>query len=116
VATFEKRIRELRHTKEWSLNDLAEKVGVGFTCLSRVENEWLNFGDYPPDALIHRLADALEADVEELLILAQRIPEPVKKRFLQRPDAIRAFATCDFATLDKLMVELGELPRPRKRM
>lgn len=112
--TFGKRIRELRHGKEWSLRDLAAKVDVGFTYLSRVENERLNFGDYPSDALIHRLADALEADEEELLILAKRVPEPVKKRFLQRPDAFRAFAGCDDETLDMLMTEIGKTPKPRK--
>lgn len=113
--TFGTRVRQLRHAKGWSLRDLAEKVDVGFTYLSRVENERLNFGDYPSDALIHRLADALEANEDELLILAKRIPEPVKKRFLQRPDAFCAFATCDDATLDKLMVEIGQTPRKRKR-
>jgi HTH-type transcriptional regulator, competence development regulator len=115
VATFGKRVRQLRHAKGWSLRDLAEKVNVGFTYLSRVENERLNFGDYPSDALIHRLADALDADEGELLLLAKRIPEPVKKRVLQRPDAFLAFATCDDATLDKLMCEIGQTPMPRKR-
>ena len=112
--TFGQRVRQLRHGREWSLRDLAARVGVGFTYLSRVENERLNFGDYPSDALIHRLADALDADWEELLILAKRIPEPVKKRVLQRPDAFRAFATCDDATLDKLMVQIGKAPKPRR--
>ena len=115
MAPFGKRVRELRHAKEWSLRDLAGKVGVGFTYLSRVENERLNYGDYPSDALIHRLAEALEADEEELLILAKRIPELIKKRFLQRPDAFRVFAACDDATLDKLMVQIGQVPTPRKR-
>ena len=112
--TFGMRIRQLRHAKEWSLRDLAAKVDVGFTYLSRIENERLNFGDYPSDALIHRLADALEADLEELLILAKKVPEPVKKRFLQRPDAFRAFASCDDETLDKLMTAIGQTPKPRK--
>ena len=116
MANFGKQVRQLRHIKGWSLRDLAEKVGVGFTYLSRVENERLNFGDYPSDALIHRLADALEADEEELLLLAKRIPEPVKKRVLQRPDAFLAFATCDDATLDKLMFQIGQAPKPRKRV
>ena len=115
MAPFGKRVRELRHAKEWSLRDLAGKVGVGFTYLSRVENERLNYGDYPSDALIHRLAEALEADEEELLILAKRIPELIKKRFLQRPDAFRVFAACDDPTLDKLMVQIGQVPTPRKR-
>ena len=82
--------------------------------MSRVENERLNFGDYPSDALIHRLADALEADEEELLILAKKVPEPIKKRLLQRPDAFRAFAACDDKTLDKLMTEIGQTPKPRR--
>ncbi len=43
--TFGDRIRELRKQKEWRLRDLAEKVGVGVTHLSRVENEHLNYGD-----------------------------------------------------------------------
>ena len=111
---FGDRVRELRLAKGWRLRDLAAKVGVGFTHLSRVENERLNYGDYPSDALIHRLADALDADEDELLILAKRIPSPLKKRFLQRPDAFRAFASCDDATLDKLMAQIGQAPMPRK--
>lgn len=109
--TFGQKVRELRHAKDWSLRDLAAKVDVGFTYLSRVENERLNFGDYPSDALIHRLADALDADEEELLILAKRVPETVRKRFLQRPDAFRVFAKCDDATLDKLLKALGQKPQ-----
>ena len=112
---FGDRVRELRQKKGWRLLDLAERVGVGSTYLSRVENERLNYGDYPSDALIHRLAAALEADEEELLILAKRVPAPVKQRFLQRPDAFRAFAACDDTTLDKLMVQIGQVPKPRKR-
>ena len=111
---FGERVRALRKAKGWSLRVLAEKVDVGFTYLSRVENERLNYGDYPSDALIHRLADALNADEGELLLLAKRIPEPVKKRVLQRPDAFCAFAACDDATLDRLMGEIGQGPLPRK--
>jgi HTH-type transcriptional regulator, competence development regulator len=112
---FGKRVRQLRHAKEWSLRDLAAKVGVGFTYLSRVENERLNFGDYPSDALIHRLAEALEADEEELLVLAKRVPERIRKRVIQRPDVFGALANCDDKTLDKLMGEIGKTPRPRKK-
>jgi len=60
------------------------------------------------------LADALEADEEELLILAKRVPEPIHKRVLQRPDAFRAFASCDDKTLDRLMAQIGRSPTPRK--
>jgi len=93
---------------------LAAKVDVGFTYLSRVENERLNFGDYPSDALIHRLADALQTDEEELLILAKRVPERILKRLLQRPDVFGALAECDDKMLDKLLDEIGKTPKPRK--
>lgn len=115
MTNFGQRVRELRHAKGWSLRDLAERVDVGFTYLSRVENERLNFGDYPSDALIHRLADALGADEEELLILAKRVPEPVRQRFFQRPDVFFAIAKCDDATLDKFMRELGQEATAAKR-
>ena len=111
---FGDRVRQLRQEKGWTLRDLAAQVDVGFTYLSRIENERLNYGDYPSDALIHRLADALEADEEELLILAKRVPGPIHMRVLQRPDAFRAFATCDDKTLDRLMTQIGRSPMPRK--
>ena len=58
--------------------------------------------------MIHQLADTLDADDKELLILAKRAPEPVTKRFLERPDVFFAIAQCDYATLDKFMKELGQ--------
>ncbi len=86
---------------------MAAKVDVGFTYLSRVENERLNFGDYPSEALIHRLADALGADEDELLILSQRVPERIRQRFLERPDVFGALAECDDKTLDKVLGTIG---------
>jgi transcriptional regulator with XRE-family HTH domain len=97
---------EVRRVIEWSLRDLAEKVGVGFSYLIRVENERLNFGDYPSDALIHRLSDVLECDEEELLMLAQRVPERIRIRVLQRPDVFGALAECDDKTLDKVLGQI----------
>ena len=112
--TFGERVRQMRCSKDWSLRDLASKVGVGFTYLSRVETGTMTYGDYPSEALIHRLADALDADEDEMLLLAEKIPQQVRQRVLQRPDAFRAFATCDDATLDKLMAVIGETPTPRR--
>ncbi len=113
---FGERVRALRKAKGWSLRVLAEKVDVGFTYLSRVENERLNFGDYPSDALIHRLADALEADEEELTVLAERVPDRIRQRVLQRPDVFGALANCDDKTLDKLMGTIGEYAKWKRRV
>lgn len=104
---FGDQIRELRQKKGWTLRDLAARVGVGFTYLSRVENERLNYGDYPSDSLIHRLADALDADEDELVVLAERVPERIRKRVLQRPDVFGALANCDDKTLDKVLGQIG---------
>src|SRR5207248_7916199 len=97
------RVRELRKGKGWSLRGLAEKVGVGFTYLSRVENEKLEYGDYPSESLICKLAKALDADADELLILAKKIPERIRRRVLERPDAFRKLAGLDDDALDRVL-------------
>ena len=105
--SFGKRLRQLRKGKGLTLRGLASQVGVGFTYLSRVETGNMTCGEYPSEALIHRLAETLDGDEDELLLLAKKIPVPVRKRILQRPDAFIAFAACDDQTLDKLMGEIG---------
>ena len=104
--SFGQTVRQLRMAKGLSLRDLAPRVGVGFSYLSRVENEALNYGDYPTESLIHRLADALDADEFELLVLAQKVPPGVRRRFLERPDAFRKLAELDDEALDMVLVQL----------
>ena len=88
--TFGDKIRELRKAKNLSQRDLAAKVKVNFTYISKIENERLDFGDYPSDELIRKvLAKALGADADELLILAKKVPESIRKRVIQRPDVFR---------------------------
>ena len=106
--TFGERVRQLRNAKGLSLRQLAPKVGVGFTYLSRVETGKMTYGDFPSDALIHRLAEELDGDEDELLLLAERIPMPIKKRVFQRPDAFSAFAACDDKTLNRLLKQIDK--------
>jgi transcriptional regulator with XRE-family HTH domain len=112
---FGSHLRMLRTEKQLTLRALASQVGVGFTYLSRVETGTMTYGDYPSEALIHRLADALGADEDELLLLAEKIPQHVRQRVLQRPDAFRAFAACNDAMLDKLMAVISETLKRRRR-
>jgi len=112
---FGQRVRQLRLAKGLSLRDLAPKVGVGFTYLSKVETGRLDFGDYPSEALIHRLAEALEADEDELLLLAEKVPEQIRRRVVERPEVFRVLAVCDDDTLDRVMVEIGQAkPAPSR--
>ena len=106
MTTFGKRIRELRQAKGWTLRELAPKVGVGFTYLSKVENSRLDFGDYPSEALIHRLAEALDADEEELLLLADKVPNVIRRRIREKPEAFRRLARLDDSSLDLIVAQL----------
>jgi transcriptional regulator with XRE-family HTH domain len=101
--TFGQRVRELRTGKKLSLRALAPRVGVGFTYLSKVETGKLDFGDYPSEALIRKLAVALDADLDELFVLAQMVPDQIRKRVLERPDVFRYLAELKDRDLDRLM-------------
>lgn len=105
---FGKRLRELRQAKNLSQRDLAAKVGVNFTYISKIENEKLDFAQFPGEELIRKLAAALEADEDELMILAKKIPEQIKKRVIERPDAFRKFADLDDKAIDRLLGEIDE--------
>ena len=60
--------------------------------------------------MIVKLAEALEADADELLILAKKVPPQIKKRVLERPEAFRKLAELDDQALDVVMAGLGDLP------
>lgn len=105
---FGQKVRKLRLEKGLSLRDLAPKVGVGFTYLSKVENGRLDFGDYPGEALIRKLAKALDAEADELLLLAEKVPDRIRKRVLERPDAFGKLARLDDGALDRLVAQIEE--------
>ncbi len=105
---FGDRIRELRKAKDLGQRALAEKVGVSFTYVSKIENEKLDFGDYPSEELIGKLAEALDADKDALLLLAEKIPDQIKKRVMERPDAFRKFADLNDDDIDRLLGQIDE--------
>ena len=71
---FGKRLRELRIQASFTLRDLAARVAVDFTYLSKIEN-----GVLPPpsEKVILQLTEVLNADKDELITLAGRIPSDV---------------------------------------
>jgi len=107
---FGERLRQLRKAKGFTLRVLAAQVGVGFTYLSRAENERLQYGDYPSDALISKLAKALGGDTDELLLLAEKVPDRIRKRVLDRPDAFYKLAGLDDEALDRLLAQIEDQP------
>ncbi|MCA9225888.1 MAG: helix-turn-helix transcriptional regulator [Planctomycetales bacterium] len=105
--TFGETIRDLRQKKQLTLRDLAAKVGVGFTYISKIENHKLEEGHSPSERLIHELAIELDADEEQLLLLAEKVPEPIRKRVVERPDVFRVVANLNDKELDALMQQYG---------
>lgn len=106
--SFGSRIRELRRAKNLTLRALAGKLKVTFTYLSKIENQKLSFGEFPSDELIVKLAKALDADPDELLLLAEKIPEAIRKRVLERPDVFRKMANLDDKRLDDVVEYLDQ--------
>lgn len=103
---FGEKIRELRKSQNLTQKELGDMVGVGFAYLSKVENERLDFGDFPSVDLIRKLSAALAADEDELMLLAKKIPEHIRQRVFERPDAFRKFADLTDADIDLLLLQM----------
>jgi|LSQX01.2.fsa_nt_gb transcriptional regulator with XRE-family HTH domain len=107
MKKFGDRIRQLRKAKGLGQRALAKEVGISLTYVSKIENHRLDFGDYPSTDVILRIAVALEANEDELLILAEKIPERIRQRVLERPDAFSRLAELDDRELDRVLREMG---------
>jgi transcriptional regulator with XRE-family HTH domain len=101
--TFGQRIRELRKGKGLGQRAVATAVGINFTYLSKIENDKVDFAAFPSEETIRKLGKVLEADVDELLLMAEKIPDHIRKRVLERPDAFRMIASLDDKSLDRLV-------------
>ena len=99
---FGEKIRLLRAQSAMTQQDLADRMGVSVSYISKVENEKLHFGDYPSEKFIHKLAEELKADEDELLLLADKVPASIRRRIRQRPELFRRIANMDKQDLDRL--------------
>src|SRR5438477_11862479 len=103
---FGQKIRQLRKAKALTLRDVASEVEINFTYLSKIANGKFDFSDYPSEKLIRKLAKALGGDTDELLLLAQKVPDRIRKRVLERPDAFGRLAGLDDEALDRLLAQI----------
>ncbi len=81
--TFGERVRQLRKGHFLTQRDLAERVGIDFTYLSKIEN---GHGVPPAEETIRRLAAELDADADELILLAKKLPADFERDLLERPE------------------------------
>jgi len=104
---FGERVKELRKRQRMTQQKLAERLAVSLSYISKVENERLNAGDYPSENFVRRLAEALEADVDELLLLTNRVPEAIRRRVCERPEVFRVVAEMNDKEMDSFLQKFG---------
>ena len=104
---FGERVRELRKLRALTQQTVAERMHVSVSYISKVENGKLHFGDYPSEKFIHRLAEELQADEDELLLLADKVPATIRKRIRQCPALFRKLSKMDKRSLEQLESRIG---------
>lgn len=100
---FGQRVRELRMASSMTQLELAERMCVSMSYISKVERGRLQSGDYPSEKFIHKLAGELKADEDELLLLADKVPSSIRQQIRRRPDLFHALAKLDDANLASLV-------------
>ena len=92
--TFPDRLRELRRASRMSQRALADRVGIDFTYLSKIENGRV---EPPSEGVLQRIAKELAAKLEkdeteladELITLAGKIPSDLAETLARNPDVVR---------------------------
>ena len=110
MTTIGQRIREIRKSRNLTQRELADRVGINFTYLSRVENDRLDDEQTPREETLQRIARALDADPDELLLLARRIPDAYRDRILSRPGMFRKLLNLSDTALEELVKQLEQRP------
>lgn len=92
---FGETVRELRKGLRMSQRDLAERSGINFTYLSKIENSRI---EPPSEEVIRRIAERLDANADELILLANKFPSDLAREIgtLERVTALRREIAGDF--------------------
>ena len=101
-VTLGDRIAELRKAKGWSQSELAKKIGVSYTQMSRYEIK----GVQPPANTINKLADALGTSIDFLISgdKDEKVKASLKDaELLQQFKAVEQFSDDDKTVVKKLI-------------
>ena len=91
---FSERLRSLRKQAQLSQRDLAERIGVDFTYLSKIENGRV---EPPSEAVLKGIARELAGELhqdetglaDELITLAGKIPSDLAETLSRNPGAVQ---------------------------
>ena len=81
-------VRREREAKEIGLREMAKKIGVSPTYLSKVERD-----EFPPpvEDKVRKIAEIIDRDADELLALAGRVASDLSDIIRQRPREMADF-------------------------
>lgn len=81
-------VRREREAKEIGLREMAKKIGVSPTYLSKVERD-----EFPPPAedKVRKIAEIIGRDADEMLALAGRVASDLTEIIRQRPREMADF-------------------------
>jgi transcriptional regulator with XRE-family HTH domain len=85
-ATFGQLLRDVRRSKGVNQRELAAKVGVDFSYISKLENDRL-----PPPAAdtLVKICEALGVEPDELLSASGKVPSDVTNMLAENPSALQ---------------------------
>jgi|GEM_PF-807468 Predicted transcriptional regulators len=96
--SFGQHLKELRRSANVSQRDLADKAGVDYTYISKVENDRLP----PPSAeTIEKISEILGADSTDLLSYAKKIPTDLRETLTNNSDAMKFLSEASGMNLSK---------------
>ncbi len=99
--TFGSRLKRRRRELGLTQRQLAQKVGIDFTYLSKLEND--QPGQSPSEDLVLKLARVLDDEAEVLLVLAGKVPvEPLRERASQSHEFAHFLRTLPDRSLDDI--------------
>jgi len=93
-------IKNLRKEQRITQRDLAEKVGVDFTYISKIENGQLK--NFPSTETIIKIAEVLQADADKLILLAEKVPENIRKTIVNDDLAVALLRKMPSMTKEQL--------------
>jgi transcriptional regulator with XRE-family HTH domain len=79
--TFGSMLRKLRYRQGIGIKRLAPELDVDYTYLSRLENDKAA----PSEEVIDRISRYFNQDKDELMLLADKVPEDVKQILRENP-------------------------------
>lgn len=81
MATFGEELRRLRKEKNITQSALAAAIGTDFTYISKIENGRVTHS--PSEGVIKKMAEVLQVDEEQLILLAKKVPQNLKNNLVE---------------------------------